>query len=440
MVSIKTIVFGFCALAITLVLLATNAKAPVSDAWEQQLPPSPRATAAAADEGSSHEHHHHDASEPPHEAPHKDDEAKQQAPSLTPPPPPPPLTTAAPNGLAELKKQLIAGTFTPTHMETLSKLTGEERPAFTFGKNPSLQEAFDAIRRNFDSRSSVPADALNIIPLLGLTCTKVDFFLMLNLVFTLDVQVTRYHITVNGPGKLARFFAETAAEAFPGFVSISLYDQNQGVSRGWNVATKLAFVDTVPPLRSVMIANSDVEFARGGQLAAAMKHFHEHPTFLLARFNDFAFFGVRREGFEKLGYFDENLYPGYGEDVEIHLRMVSLGVGSNDYLGHLNSMAPSTHYTSPNVKHDSVVGRQFHRNIQFPYMMQKWGVDMHMYTDYQHASPFKHPYNNPKIRHTNSWALDPVFRACLINPDSHGCSFNVGVTKVLEDQAIQTQV
>ena len=315
------------------------------------------------------------------------------------------------------------------HIPMLRHVNRNDVRHLPFGSNPSMQRTYDFMALNRRDSATRMGNMQNI-PVLGLMCTANDFQIMLNLICSIDVVVEEYVAVVNGPGDLARIFLGAAARLLPGYLHVTAYEENEGVSRGWNIAMERAFVHNNPPKRSVVIANSDIMIPFG-RIGRVMEQLHKDSAMLIMRFHDFAFFGFKVEAFRLLGYSDENFYPGYAEDVDLHLRMVALGKGSNQFLG--KSSLNSEHYTSANIKHDSRIRAQFNhgQGARVDYISKKWGVSLFGYTDFQFARPHSHPFNNPKIRMNNSWILDPEMRECLRQARAN-CRFNMKLIKQLE--------
>ena len=105
---------------------------------------------------------------------------------------------------------------------------------------------------------------------------------------------------------------------------------------------------------------------------------------------DFACFMVRRNFFDLVGTFDENIHPAYYEDNEMHIRINSLG-----FRAICTTAAPYYHYGSASQNADLgnnrplVDGNKFSLNGR--YVTEKWGS-----TDASSPNLFKWPFNNPE--------------------------------------------
>lgn len=194
------------------------------------------------------------------------------------------------------------------------------------------------------------------------------------------------------------------------------------------------------PVPYVVISNSDiVPFPL--HLGRFAQHTNRHADFLVVdRFCAFACFAYTLRGHRELGYFDETIFPAYGEDVEIHLRAVSKRLGlQNGPFGNWEKSEgrekAALHYISPNIAHDSDASKGVGRFPLEAYILLKWGVNKSGVADYQFEKPFLHPFNRSRILHNNSWIVDPEQRACLMGlKEGRGaqCTFNQTLLKTLE--------
>jgi GT2 family glycosyltransferase len=118
----------------------------------------------------------------------------------------------------------------------------------------------------------------------------------------------------------------------------------------------------------------------------------------------FGLFTISNEGKKNLGYFDENIYPAYCEDVDFFLRLRLLDGPS--------SQAPIECYHgddyktgSCTIQSDSTIMNKNHlthaRNNG--YFIRKWG---HHPTDIEHSSEhFSRPFNNSELS-VNDWFFE----------------------------------
>lgn len=102
---------------------------------------------------------------------------------------------------------------------------------------------------------------------------------------------------------------------------------------------------------------------------------------------DFSCFMIKRDFVEKYGYFDENFYPAYHEDCDMHVRMLKSG-------GHAKriSRAPYYHYGSMTVKINPKLGLGASRTSGV--YNAKWGAPHPAVMD---GKGYKTPYNDPNM-------------------------------------------
>lgn len=105
----------------------------------------------------------------------------------------------------------------------------------------------------------------------------------------------------------------------------------------------------------------------------------EHP--------DFSCFMVRPNFPLKVGPFDQNLYPAYYEDNEMHIRINVLG-----YKAICTTAAPYYHYGSQTqIAIDDISEKHRLFNLNNQYLMEKWGT-----VDAANLV-YKTPFNDPNI-------------------------------------------
>ena len=289
-----------------------------------------------------------------------------------------------------------------------------------------VQAAYDSVRASL-YEGTLPSRRNTTIPVWGLIVTRIDFALMLQNLIAIDVGVGEFVFVVNGRGKVPRVFVRALQLLFPGRVHARENDHNGGVSAGWNVIVRHGFEPSAAsgfrttrrqPVSFVVISNADI-IPFPLLLGRFAEYTSQRASFLVVnRFHNFACFAYTLHGWRELGYFDETIYPAYGEDVEIHLRAVSKGLGlQSGPFGNWDGTAASRrghHVHSPNRVHDKSVSEGVARFPLSHYIQQKWGINMSGVFDYQFQKPFLWPFNRPRISHSNSWIVDPQQRACLM--------------------------
>ena len=151
-----------------------------------------------------------------------------------------------------------------------------------------------------------------MIPVLGIPALNRPDLLARHFA-SIDVPVGRLFVIDNSPdGSMGEAADELGIEVVdPGV--------NLGVAASWNFIIK-----TNPSAAWWMIANVDQEYAPGDLSRLAQAMAKDGPAVrCLSRFASFA---INRACVEKVGLFDENLYPIYCEDADYEYRCKLAGV------------------------------------------------------------------------------------------------------------------
>ena len=215
-----------------------------------------------------------------------------------------------------------------------------------------VQAAYDSVRASL-FEGTLPSRRNTTIPVWGLIVTRIDFALMLQNLIAIDAGVGEFVFVVNGPGKVPRVFVRALQLLFPGRVHARENDHNGSVSAGWNVIVRHGFEPSAAsgfqttrrqPVSFVMISNADI-IPFPLLLGRFAEYTSQRASFLVVnRFHNFACFAYTLHGWRE-----------YGEDVEIHLRAVSKGLGlQSGPFGNWDGTAAS-HVHSPNRVHDKSV-------------------------------------------------------------------------------------
>jgi GT2 family glycosyltransferase len=153
---------------------------------------------------------------------------------------------------------------------------------------------------------------------------------------------------------------------------------NRGLAKSWNDG----LVESQQMSADVMvIANDDIQVTRH-DLDALVRYATEHPEFGIVECNgldvrmnisgpqNFALAVMNPLTIEKVGYFDENLFPIYFEDTDYSRRCglagVPFGIAEDTYVQHMGS---STIGALPELHSQNNV--TFHANHN--YYCNKWG-------------------------------------------------------------------
>ena len=179
-------------------------------------------------------------------------------------------------------------------------------------------------------------------------------------------------------------------------VTYHAFGTNRGVAKSWNEGMLAAYSARADV---VIIANDDIVFAPGdlarlGEKAVACRDryivscagFHQ-------RFNrnmpsvGYSCFAINPVAIEKLGCFDENIFPAYCEDQDYARRAHLSGLNEENCPD-----TKLTHLGSNSVLSDPALGRQnlvTHR-LNRSYYRRKWGGDGGQET-------YSYPFNNPRL-------------------------------------------
>lgn len=243
------------------------------------------------------------------------------------------------------------------------------------------------------------------IPVLGvLAYMRGD--LLTRMVESIDHPVEKLVVVLNGVDESIVKAADRIRALFPDVIIYNPgLDQpkpvNLGCSGGWNWILKNHMRDWV------LLVGSDIQFAKGDldRIAAHYdKHKNDNPPMGLVTTNyGWHACGVTKAGVEAMGYFDENLYPAYQEDVDFNWRhYLARKIGRLSYppdgecviYAHHEGSASSRSLPGPQFER---LCKSFERNVE--YHIRKWGGA-------QCHEIYDHPFNDPALD-IRDWTLEP---------------------------------
>jgi hypothetical protein len=220
-------------------------------------------------------------------------------------------------------------------------------------------------------------------------CIGVAFYnrrdLLQRLITSIDFPVGYFFTANNGQQSLHEL-------QFPSHVKVvaeEVNEANVGCAGGWNQCLDFAF--NQKGLDSVFIMGNDVEFAKGDLQRLEQTIIDFPDADLIFGNHSFSNFLVKRSGFEKIGWFNEDLFPAYWEDSWAWqvIRRTKAKVC------HVAGMH-SKHEGSATIKSDSALRARnditFAKNRELYY--QAWGQN----------EEYDHPFNDPTIP-VNYWKL-----------------------------------
>lgn len=194
---------------------------------------------------------------------------------------------------------------------------------------------------------------------------------------------------------------------------------NAGVADSWNSIIKLF------PAPWWMLVNDDIQFAPGdlekmanaangnGETKVTDGRFESNPTPPACYYANHgaSFWIVTRAGVERVGLFDENIYPAYLEDCDWSVRADRVGMprynasGCSSIHGEDRRLGSCTANSAPNL---AMENSRTH-GLNFGYYHEKWGGN-------NGEEKFQHPFNdphlpvsffryNPGLRESQQWKL-----------------------------------
>jgi GT2 family glycosyltransferase len=174
------------------------------------------------------------------------------------------------------------------------------------------------------------------------------------------------------------------------------YGVNRGVSRSWNDGMLAGFARKAD---AVLIANDDIAFASGDVEKLAARAVAHRESYIVSCAGThlgfqrrvpsmgYSCFAINPVALQKLGAFDENIFPAYCEDQDYAYRARLAGLQEENCAD-----TQLTHVGSASVRSDPILFRQNlvtqARNAL--YYQQKWGGSAGSET-------FLSPFNNPRL-------------------------------------------
>lgn len=236
------------------------------------------------------------------------------------------------------------------------------------------------------------------------------------LVYSIDVPVQSIVVVHNRiPGKSGDRDAEEMTGVLSDlqrtlgerFLKIVAVDCNRGCAGGWN-----SILHAAPNVPWWFIVNDDVAF-KPGSLRDLSDYVQREPQAAIFELVGLRTFVLTREGVQRVGVFDENIWPAYHEDCDYGLRVTLSGIkqirhGPPTYEIMHGDIDEGTSSTLTSGADDNYRKRNdcSHNNNAYYYSM-KWNTSGDCGT--VEEGMFKTPFNNPD--HTvASWTFDPLLR------------------------------
>ena len=236
------------------------------------------------------------------------------------------------------------------------------------------------------------------IPIISVAVITSTFWIK-RLIDSIDYPVDHLMIyNNNGRNQLNEELDEIAKtpHSFIGKISICHFPSNIGLVATWNLTIK-CFINSP----YWFFCNDDVAFTPG--FLEEMARYNEDSEVGIVHggpgdFGDGAWdiFTIKDWVIQSHGLFDENFYPGYGEDVDYIMRMQVKpvkrvpGVGKPFYHGTSFDYNQTGQQTK---KSDPVLAQKlnFANETNFEYLTEKWGPTWRI------TCPWHHPFNNESL-------------------------------------------
>lgn len=164
---------------------------------------------------------------------------------------------------------------------------------------------------------------------------------------------------------------------------ICKFDDNHGVSAGWNLGLTLLFAEfehvlvigndvVLPPWFYELLLSYHQPFVTGIAVNSLEAIKEPSPREILQPAPDFSAFLIRRDAWEKIGQFDEGM-KFYASDVDYHIRGAQLGIPM------MKANVPYFHEGSATLRNAPAEERaQIERqaNADRAYFYEKWGFSV----------------------------------------------------------------
>ena len=313
--------------------------------------------------------------------------------------------------------------------------------------------------------SSLPRNAthpyVRPIPLISVSLHEDRTDYLPRLLRSIDYDVNRIVIQVgNDDATVVEMIVRkvlNVSRAMPHLtISIITRDVNPGCANGFNLGLRglvgdLNSTSTAPPLLQsvtndvkshtpvafdpddwVLIVNSDIAFYPGtlrNISVSVEQQLHDNSLFGIGLFDvGWSAFMVTRRLINRIGYFDENIYPAYYEDNDYGTRVALSGMHAarfdNAPILHGDSRLTGTESRLLNVKFRALFEVSLPRTQE--YMTAKWGrphcwpidckfvkgMNAHHH-DHDKPVPFKHPFGDAS-KPLWYWQLDQTRRDAIL--------------------------
>lgn len=158
------------------------------------------------------------------------------------------------------------------------------------------------------------------------------------------------------------------------YIEYVYYPQNYGVPGSWNLGLAKGADYT-------LILSASVRF--GKPLSEVLKLIPGYANSTMCIFEGYHFVAISKELIKRMGNFDENFYPGYGEDQDWGRRLDILNIHPPSYY----DLGNTTIGSGINKRSGQWQWDRINTGRMEDYFLHKWGG---------HPGIWEHPFNNPE--------------------------------------------
>lgn len=191
-----------------------------------------------------------------------------------------------------------------------------------------------------DGDKGLMTGEINAIPLLSISLNDDSRNFLGRLIRSIDYPIDEVCIQIGNADPLIRTDLVSKIQVAkldkPNLnIKMTVVDDNPGSAVGFNFGLRnMMLKNDVDHFDWVLIVNSDIAFYPGilRKIAGSMQHFIKaHSTFgigftSLCCGGEWSAIGITRRLVNKIGYFDENIYPAYYEDDDYGIRIHHAGM------------------------------------------------------------------------------------------------------------------
>jgi GT2 family glycosyltransferase len=242
-----------------------------------------------------------------------------------------------------------------------------------------------------------------VIPVIGIpVLNRGD--LLLRCVSSIDYPVGQVTIVNNGndPGVTDAIARIEQDERFK--VRVFTPPRNLGVAASWNW-----ILQEQPEAPFWVLVGNDIQFTPG-DLARIDAAVRANPESAVLTANEgYSLMAVTQTGVNEVGYFDENFYPAYYEDVDYERRLILSGASYGAVFG-----IHAIHGEAPNWGSSTINSNRLLRlryklvaRLNRGYFRRKWNCDTAESIAFSSSHGWSRPYGEPGLS-AKDWRVDRI--------------------------------